>query len=273
MNPVDEKRDAYVTAQALLQKQDEASLRYAALELRRCLEAIVYEKLDGYRQFLPAEAAKEWRPGQAFDALIAIEPNAEDTFTLAVAVETSPGQMAPGPYRIVGVDKRPKAKWIKKTWNKLGGRLHAEWPYERHKKSELSQRQFLERTLTEVAPFVENSVTSVMAMTIDFQCTCCGATVKVMEQTLKQKSEAVCLNCWSSYRAEGSVESVVFYPNDDPFQCNCGHEIRLRPKEIEAGYRFPCPECKQVYAVVGSIWNVSPIEEIVTEGPLGQGDV
>lgn len=48
MTPFEEKREAYVAAKALLQMQDEASLRYAALELRRCLEAVVYEKLNRY---------------------------------------------------------------------------------------------------------------------------------------------------------------------------------------------------------------------------------
>ncbi len=208
-------------------------------------------------QFLPAEAVKEWRPGQAFDALVAIEPSAEDTFTVAVALEAVPGQPAPGPYQILGDDKRPKARWIKKMWNKLGGRLHAEWPYERHKKPQTSQRQFLERTLSEVAPFVENSFTFVLTNTIDFTCSCCGATVEVMKQTAKQQHEATCLHCWSSYRAEASGESFMFYPNESPFPCNCGNEIWLRPKEVQAGYRFSCPECKQLYAVVGSTWNVA----------------
>jgi hypothetical protein len=46
-DPTAEKREAYDAASALLAKQDDCSLRYAALELRRCIEAVVCEKLKG----------------------------------------------------------------------------------------------------------------------------------------------------------------------------------------------------------------------------------
>lgn len=41
MDPRHEKREAFKAAEDLLAKGDEAVLRYAALELRRCTEAVV----------------------------------------------------------------------------------------------------------------------------------------------------------------------------------------------------------------------------------------
>lgn len=114
-DPHHEKHEAYNAAAALLAKQDEGVLRYAALELRRCIEAIVYEKLRIYGDLLPEGSVHQWQPPQAFDALIAIEPGAEATFTYAVAPETEPGKMATGPYHAVGVDERPQGEVDKES--------------------------------------------------------------------------------------------------------------------------------------------------------------
>src|ERR1019366_6532542 len=143
-DPINEKHHAYDAAAALLAKQDDASLRYAALELRRCIEAIVYEKLKVYDILLPVGSVHQWQPPQAFDALIAIEPGAEETYTYAIAPQRDFGQIAEGPYRAVGMDERPKGKWIKKTWNKLGAYLHAEWPFSRSERPRGSARPFLD---------------------------------------------------------------------------------------------------------------------------------
>jgi len=135
-DPHHEKHEAYNAAAALLAKQDEGVLRYAALELRRCIEAIVYEKLRIYGDLLPEGSVHQWQPPQAFDALIAIEPGAEATFTYAVAPETEPGKMATGPYHAVGVDERPQGEVDKeslaKAWVLLQtGRLRSTSPNRR----------------------------------------------------------------------------------------------------------------------------------------------
>lgn len=133
-------RLAYEEAAAMLAKQDDGSLRYAALELRRCIEAIVYQKLKVYGTLLPEGSVHQWQPPQAFDALIALEPGAEETYTYAIAPESEFGKITQGPYRAFGVDERPRGKWIKKTWNKLGSHLHAEWPFSRADNPSLAAR-------------------------------------------------------------------------------------------------------------------------------------
>src|ERR1035438_382575 len=105
-DPINEKHHAYDAAAALLAQQDDASLRYAALELRRCIEAIVYAKLKIYGDLLPYGSVHQWQPPQAFDALIAIEPDAEATFTYAISPQTEPGKMPEVPFKAIGVDRK-----------------------------------------------------------------------------------------------------------------------------------------------------------------------
>jgi hypothetical protein len=68
-DPRAEKLDAFSAATRLLEKQDDVLLRYAALELRRCIEALIYEKLIVYGDLLPEDSVHKWQPDKAFDAL------------------------------------------------------------------------------------------------------------------------------------------------------------------------------------------------------------
>src|ERR1017187_1692533 len=107
-------------ASELLGRNDDAVLRYVALELRRCIEAVVYEKLVAYGDLIPAEAARTWQPPQAFKALLAVEPDADKTATIAIGPQTERAVPSSGPFTTLGVDLRPKAACLQKTWNKLG---------------------------------------------------------------------------------------------------------------------------------------------------------
>jgi hypothetical protein len=66
----------------LLARKDDNVLRYAALEFRRCIEAIIYEKLLFYRDLLPERSVRSWQPDKAFEALIKFDDDAEDTMNL-----------------------------------------------------------------------------------------------------------------------------------------------------------------------------------------------
>jgi hypothetical protein len=65
-----ENRKALKKAQELLASDDDSSLRHAALELRRCLEAVIYEKLFAYKDRFPADVARKWQPPQALSRFI-----------------------------------------------------------------------------------------------------------------------------------------------------------------------------------------------------------
>src|SRR5665213_2579866 len=98
-NPILEARQAYQAARILLDTHDDAQLMYAALELRRCIESVVYQKLQVYGAVLPEDSVYKWQAAQAFDALIEIEPDAEEPFTVAVGLQEAPDKPAVGPLK------------------------------------------------------------------------------------------------------------------------------------------------------------------------------
>lgn len=58
-----------------LSNNDDASDRYACLELRQCLEALTYKKLSAYANRVPQELFQTWQPAQVIELLSKLEPN------------------------------------------------------------------------------------------------------------------------------------------------------------------------------------------------------
>lgn len=197
---------------------------------------------------------KEWRPPQAFDALIEFEPDAEVTYTCAVGLQNNSREPTDSPLQQIGTDKRPSAKWIKKTWNSLGSHLHAEWPFASSRKSRKSPRPFFEETLRTLGPLVDNSFSFVMLDTISFSCTACSAKVEVMRQVVESTHHAMCLSCGVRHRAEASKGSFMFYALVPPFTCDCGAGRHLPLNQIKVGYVFDCPACKREFKIVAHEW-------------------
>jgi len=103
-----DKWSAHRAARALLAQDEETVLRYAALELRTCIEAVVYEKLGSYREWLPIEA-QTWQPPQAFKALLNLEPDAAATRTIAIGPARALNAPPSEPLTMLGTDHRPTA--------------------------------------------------------------------------------------------------------------------------------------------------------------------
>lgn len=262
MDPNTEKRRAYNCVKELLSRGDEDSIRYAALELRRCLEAVVYEKLWAYRNRIPVEVARRWQPPQAFKALLLMEPDADQTFTVAVAKEHKPGVMAQGPRTTLGTDLRPQTSWLRKTHNKIGSFLHAKSPFElRDGQSDESRamqlREFFEKTIPEVEPFVLRDLTFTLAMEVSFICSVCGTEIKANARGIEQTREVTCLNpeCECRFFAVKAGDDFTFYLDASTAPCpECKAEIQLPTQQLREGYQFSCSSCACKFELTSPKW-------------------
>ena len=265
MQPSAEKLQAFEQATKLLSSTDELSLRYAALELRRCIEAVVYEKLWAYKDRFPPDVARKWQPPQAFRALLVMEPDAEQTAIIRYARETEPGVQSLGPYRTLGTDYRFKLAWLNKTYNKLGSLLHASWPFAKNPSATpLSKRkEFLQKVSTELQPFVEKTFTATFAETVVFECTECRTTVTANAAGLRQAGEVTCLNsdCGCRYVVSMNGTDYSFQLDSVVADCaNCKHEIRFPTQRLAMGYQFSCSECEKKHEIVDHTWKFNEIK-------------
>jgi hypothetical protein len=53
------------------------SLRYASLELRLCIECLIYDRLQAYLPEVSHAAIKKWTPKQVMAELLAADPKAD----------------------------------------------------------------------------------------------------------------------------------------------------------------------------------------------------
>jgi hypothetical protein len=260
MEPIDEKREALAKAKKLLAQNDNDVLMYAALELRRCLEAVVYEKLWAYRTRIPANAAQRWQPPQAFRALAAVEPDVARSSEIRFAEEQTLGGSPTAPLVQLGVDLRPKQPWLNKTYNKLGNMLHANWPYapQTHAENPAKLRDYLNALVTELEPFVQRSFTTTFATTIDFVCSVCGERIIANAAGIEKNNEVTCLNpkCEARYRAEKKGDKFAFELVDIlSAKCpDCGDPIRIPAHKLQIGYDFDC-KCGSSFRVSGQSWD------------------
>jgi DNA-directed RNA polymerase subunit RPC12/RpoP len=255
MMPIDEKLDAFHRAVKLLDQHQDETLRYAALEVRRCLEAVVYEKLWAYKNRLPTEMIREWRPPQAFKALIAIESGARHTSIISVAKQKAFGMATEEPYKQLGIDLRPDVKWLEKTWHKLGKFPHAEFPYdpaEAFAEPDKVRTMLLE-LVEKIRPFVKTTFTSTVAEIISFECTACGDIVLANKKSIETTGYITCLNprCELRYLVkEKHGEDFEFELENYSADCSeCGEQILLPKHKLSTGYEFSCLSCHCHYQV------------------------
>lgn len=261
MDPIQEKRDAYQKARLLLDKNDDQLLSYAVLELRRCIEAVVYEKLWTYRDRIPLDAAKRWQPPQAFKALLLMEPDAASTAIIRIAKQEDIGKQATGNYETLGIDERPNTGWLNKTYNKIGSFLHASWPFSQKvsNKEPGELRSYLEKVATDLEPFVKKSFTCTLARLITFECSVCGLSIKANATGLEQVGEVFCINpeCDSRYFVTKEGENFLFSLDACSAKCQeCQTIITLPRQKLHIGHEFSCPNCKSQYEIYERVWEI-----------------
>jgi hypothetical protein len=254
MQPTDEKVQAYQSARERLAEPKDEGLRYVALDLRRCIEAVVYEKLEAYRKWISEKLARTWQPPQAFRALLEIDPGGENDSVIAVALQDRVDGPPITPLKAIGTDRRPSVKWLTETWNSLGADLHAGWPYSRKSKRG-NRRDFYERVLAELEPFVSSHFTAAMTNVIEFKCSECGETVVISPQGLNTAGHATCLHCWLRYSHQEENGESRFFLEDPSIECpECKKAIYVPVAQLRDGYEFECRHCETRLRAVIETW-------------------
>jgi hypothetical protein len=254
------KRECLKRAKDLVAQQNDAILRYACLELRFCIEAIAYEKLQTYSSRLPAAVLETWQPPQALRALLEFEPLADQDFTLTFCVEDESGQPT-GAWRSLGTHKTFRLSWLKKTYNALGNHLHVPTPLQaaQHGSRKTNVQKLVTETINTLDPIIETTVDCSIASVVEFPCTQCSSIVIRNREGLERDLRATCLNpnCRAEYQAtkDGDNGAFQFTLNASSFACcACEHPIMLETRKLEIGLLFTCPNCKAKHQVAKRQW-------------------
>jgi len=257
------KRQHYDLAVEHLDSQDDARLPYAALEFRMCLESIVYEKLRVYERRLPEKIKKKWQPDQALRALVALEPEAEQSHRLLMAREVESGVPAED-WHHVTTHVAVKATWVRKAYNKLGSYVHESQPFTSpkypYRVGLQKTREALESMAAELKDAAYSGMGAAIAMVLSFECCACGSPVVCNEAALKDGARVDCLDpdCEATHVASKDEKGWSFQPTVLSFSCaRCSASTPVDSASLRVGLRKACRECKVVHRLA---WAFVPEE-------------
>lgn len=233
------------TAAELLKSGQASKYKYAALELRFCIETITYKKLDFYSKLLPSSVKKIWQPGKFFSALMRLEPKATKDFSLSISREKTPG-VAVKPTHFLGEHKTFDVKWLSKNYQKLSKILHA-----RAIEDEFDIESYLKEVIDILKPIVNSSLDCTLEQRISLPCDKCGSNIPINLEIIGKIKEYECLEkkcgCINFLiKEEGKLK---LQQNGFEFPCKCKKNIYLRSGELKVGDRFRCENCGQLFMI------------------------
>ena len=249
-----DKRTCLRRAGDLISTKSLTSLRYAALELRFCIEAIAYEKLRTYRDRIPPSVLAKWQPPQFMKALAQIEPGSDEDFTLSIGLEPAPG-VQPKQMRVLGQHRTFRRGWLSKAYNTLGSVLHVPQPH--HAAPPLVRADALREKLkpihAELDRVCASTVDAALAPVLSFDCPACGLPIVVNQEGAIASGVVECLNIDCAYRFAvdaGEDGEPKFLPLSTDFAClRCQATIHLQNRHAHLGKEFSCSKCGAAHVV------------------------
>lgn len=239
-----------------LASNDPARIRYAALELRLCLEIMTREKLNSYAKYLPQSfATNTWQPPKQLKVMRQVAANADKSFELYAGPEAVPGaEPSPDAFRLIGKHNAFSVEWLSKNYNKLGSFVHARFE-PMTAIDEASALAYLVGIAGEIASAQEGNILGMcMVQPITFQCALCEQAIAVSERFARDQPIVSCHNekCEAEYRPEIGPDGARFHLLAQRIRCvKCEAEMVVQDRHSGIRRDFQCPACKSKFLIVG----------------------
>ncbi|EKO3629399.1 hypothetical protein M3926_003541 [Vibrio metschnikovii] len=245
------KKDCLKRAKDLIQKADHASLRYACLELRQCIESISYDKLKIYKKFVPMSEFSRWQPKRVFDFLEEIEPTAIQDYTLRIIEQKQDRTL--GKTVFSGHHRTLTSKHTKKIYNKLGSYLHSPTLLQQSDYYEKSKNlaSELSNIVEELEPIIESSFDTNIGNIYSFECESCGDVIYHREHGLEVGKHIRCLKseCGMVYIVnEVQGAEISSEPLQAKIPCDCGNTIFINYQKLKNPAQVNCI-CEKTYDI------------------------
>ena len=247
------KTECLKRAIKLFDEKNYDSLIYASLEIRQCIESIVYEKLESYKKYVPEIVFKKWQPNHALKTLLYFEPDAEQSMKIAIAPESSLG-VTSGPFQYLGEHKSLTVKWLDKNYNKLGSFLHIQ-----REKSKLISFDKLQSDIKEIIDKLNevikcNLTSCSMAERVIFECHVCNKKTLANIKSIRKSKRAFCIhpNCGASHSVVEKDGKFSFKLEQTCFKCiKCTTDNYIPTTDIYINMEFVCYNCSERHIVTG----------------------
>jgi hypothetical protein len=250
-------REALTHAKALLEQNEGEQLVYAALELRRAFEALVYENALRFTDELVGEDYAVWQPAQLLEQLVEIDPVADAEMELRLQ------DSATGEWVNLGRQRRIGLKVLKKRYYALGNHLHTP-ALAQMMRGKRHKRASLLKLCNDCAELIGHDLDATLRIgrmaifgNVVIECRGCGATIRRMLNALrtprnkapgtKEVIVAKCQKCPASYEIRADGDDAVRWREQRwmghcPYP-DCGGVHTKWAREVKEGMASACPSC------------------------------
>ena len=252
MNYRNSARDALKRAKDALDNGDDHYLKYASLELRMALEALIYERAGNYTEELPQKVLSIWQPNKLLKTSLEIDPYTDQSATIAVGIEEEYGKPSRN-LKPLGKERVLSLKEIKKYYNRLGSYLHTK-TIEQVEKNKGSGPEKIRTNCLELHKIIDEVISSpVFNFNIRTTTKCeygnCGATIPRRTIPTENSFNAICIDCDATYKiTTKDHKDFLWEPLGVKVKCanqSCDQEIFLYRNEIKAGTNWVCNKCNR----------------------------
>jgi len=251
------KKEEHLKRAMLLLKSDTVTDHvYACLELRFCIEAIVYQKLLHGIKSIPNSIVETWQPHKAMKMLADIDELAVSGCKIEFNLSKTDTPPKDGWLKL-GEQKIPPVKWLSKNYNKLGNFLHLIEP---QKASEGQSREIKDK-IAPIAEKLEHYVAGNIVVTINDievnHCPVCNqdfafSTKKVKHGDIRRCSNFKCGAVFVANQEQGAKRITFNYKTFDVLCQNCGELMVIPEQTVRNIEKFSCSSCNSEYVTKGN---------------------
>lgn len=259
-----DKRSCVARAQLLLNNPTSENLRYAALDLRLCIEALTYEKLRAFSEVIPESVLETWQPPQAVKALLEFEPTGDRSFTISIGPEEHPGIESKN-MLYLGQHTALSLNWLRKHYHKLGSILHAPSLLSAPTIDIGSMASYLNGVVADLTEPLRSTITGgSISQVFSFQCVKCQQPVIGNREAIKKTQKAVCFNpqCGAEYvvsmAKDESAKAQLICTEFDCYECTS--LIHIENRKLDIGTVFVCQACGKKHRIASRQWLYGPEE-------------
>lgn len=258
-------KKSLLKAEDILKNWEDDRLLYAALELRLCIESIVYSRLQKLStdKVVDISAYLSWQPNKILDYFLSLDPYSLTDTKVSFAIGNK--KYPPKKWIEFGSECKIDKNFIKQNYHKLGSFLHQRTMKNTFKEQDYhKKREDLNNILNALKQIMNSNIRNIIiSKTGQFNCIECHNDITVLipsfklERPLSQKIKCPHnkndnKKCNAEYSLITNNDEVTHYiPLMDKFPCTndmCEGEIIFWKEEIGPNMKKACPECGEVYS-------------------------
>jgi hypothetical protein len=236
-------------AKKLIDTGTQEALRYAALELRYCIEAICYDKVRLYEKQIPQTVIDTWQPRKLIEALEQFDPHLNEESQFVLYPEGPDGKRGKGV--LLGKQTPIGPSILKKHYYKLGSLLHVPTPSKRTQTASQNETASYLRSLTDVLhEAATNRFQSNIAETVSCDCCCCDGWIVRNLESIGEDLRLDCPFCGAHYTLEPHGDAHIWHLDQAEWDCPVCQEKNYTARHlIRDNVALKCHGCDTSFPV------------------------